>query len=108
MRARGALRCQISGDRTSENVEQTMQQIRRTIKHAFNFREIVSLFQKGDAIKIVTAETVGPQLVALLNQPEERKRLGGRAKDLFARHAGATRRTLDALGPLLAQRRDGR
>jgi 3-deoxy-D-manno-octulosonic-acid transferase len=74
----------------------------------FNFRKIVSLFQKGDAIKIVTAETLGPQLLALLNQPEDRQRLGGRAKDLFARHAGATRRTLDALGPLLAQKRDGR
>lgn len=74
----------------------------------FNFREIVSLFQKGDAIKIVTAETFGSQLLALLNQPEDRQRLGGRAKDLFARHAGATRRTLDALGPLLAQKRDGR
>ncbi|MBZ5505623.1 MAG: 3-deoxy-D-manno-octulosonic acid transferase [Acidobacteriia bacterium] len=74
----------------------------------FNFREIVSLFQKGDAIRIVTAETLGSQLLALLSQPEERKRLGGRAKDLFARHAGATLRTLDALGPLLArQKRDG-
>jgi 3-deoxy-D-manno-octulosonic-acid transferase len=74
----------------------------------FNFREIVSLFQQGDAIRIVTAETLGPQLLALLNQPEERKRMGGRAKDLFARHAGATHRTLDALGPLLArQKRDG-
>ncbi|HEX4605673.1 MAG TPA: 3-deoxy-D-manno-octulosonic acid transferase [Candidatus Angelobacter sp.] len=74
----------------------------------FNFREIVSIFEKGDAIRIVTAETLGPQLLALLNQPEARKLLGGRAKDLFARHAGATRRTLDALGPLLAQKRDGR
>lgn len=73
----------------------------------FNFREIVSLFQQGDAIKIVTVETLGLQWLALLNQPEERRRLGGRAKDLFARHAGATRRTLDALGPLLAQKREG-
>jgi hypothetical protein len=45
----------------------------------------------------------------LLSQPQERERLGRRAKDLFAQHAGATRRTLDALGPLLAeQKRDGR
>jgi 3-deoxy-D-manno-octulosonic-acid transferase len=74
----------------------------------FNFREIVNLFQQGDAIRIVTAETLGPQLLALLKQPDERERLGGHAKDLFARHAGATRRTLDALGPLLSrQKRDG-
>ena len=77
--------------------------------HTFNFREIVSLFEHGDAIKIVTAETVGLQFLALLKQPEERQRLGSLAKGLFALHAGATRRTLEALGPLLAQRdRDGR
>lgn len=71
--------------------------------HTFNFREIVSIFEQGDAIKIVTAETVGLQFIALLNQPEERRRLGRLAKDLFALHAGATRRTVEALGPLLAQ-----
>jgi len=75
--------------------------------HTFNFREIVSIFELGDAIKIVTTETVGLQFIALLKQPEERRRMGRLAKDLFALHAGATRRTLEALGPLLApQERD--
>ncbi len=77
--------------------------------HTFNFREIVSIFEQGDALKVVTASTLGSQFLALLSQPQERERLGRRAKDLFAQHAGATRRTLDALGPLLAeQKRDGR
>jgi 3-deoxy-D-manno-octulosonic-acid transferase len=71
--------------------------------HTFNFREIVSLFEQDSAVRVATAETLGPLLLELLNQPEERERLGHRAKDLFARHAGATRRTLEALAPLLAQ-----
>jgi 3-deoxy-D-manno-octulosonic-acid transferase len=77
--------------------------------HTFNFREIVSIFEQGDAIRVVTAATLSSQLLALLQQPEDRKGLGRRAKDLFSQHAGATRRTLDALAPLLAgQKRDGR
>jgi 3-deoxy-D-manno-octulosonic-acid transferase len=76
--------------------------------HTFNFREIVSIFEQGDAIRVVPSATLGPQFLALLNEPQERERLGRRAKDLFAQYAGATRRTLDALGPLLAERkRDG-
>jgi 3-deoxy-D-manno-octulosonic-acid transferase len=69
--------------------------------HTFNFREIINLFEQGDAVKVVTAESIGLQLLALLRQPEEREALGHRARDLFARHAGATRRTLEALNPLL-------
>lgn len=77
--------------------------------HTFNFREIVNIFEQGGAIKVVTAETLGPQFLALLGQPQERKRLGGLARELFAKHAGATRRTLEALAPLLArQERGGR
>lgn len=69
--------------------------------YTFNFREIMNLFEQGNAVQVVTAESIGSQLLALLNQPEEREALGHRAKDLFARHAGATRRTLEALSPLL-------
>ena len=71
--------------------------------HTFNFREIVSLFEQGNAVKVVTAETLSSQLLTLLGQPAERVELGRRAKELFARHAGATRRTLEALSPLLAK-----
>jgi 3-deoxy-D-manno-octulosonic-acid transferase len=78
--------------------------------HTFNFREIVSIFEQGSAeqggaIKTVTAETLGSELLSLLGHPEERQRMGHLAKDLFAKHAGATRRTLDALAPLLRQER---
>ncbi len=71
--------------------------------HTFNFREIVSLFEQGNAVRVVTAETLSSQLLALLSQPAKRMELGHRARELFAHHAGATRRTLDALSPLLAE-----
>jgi 3-deoxy-D-manno-octulosonic-acid transferase len=78
-------------------------------QHTFNFREIVSIFEQGGAIRVVTAETLRPQFLALLGQPQERKRLGVLASGLFAQHAGATRRTLEALAPLLSrQERGGR
>jgi 3-deoxy-D-manno-octulosonic-acid transferase len=74
--------------------------------HTFNFREIVSIFEQGNAeqggaVKTVTAETLPSQFLSLLEHPDERRRMGRLAKDLFAKHAGATRRTLDALAPLL-------
>jgi 3-deoxy-D-manno-octulosonic-acid transferase len=76
--------------------------------HTFNFREIVNIFEQGDAIKIVTTQTIASQFLELLGEPEERARLGRLAKELFAKHAGATRRTLSALDPLLTQQERGR
>lgn len=76
--------------------------------HTFNFREIVALFEQAGAVKTVTAETLYPQFLPLLGKPEERQRMGRAAKDLFAKHAGATRRTLDALAPLLKQQERSR
>ncbi len=69
--------------------------------HTFNFREIVSIFETGDALRVTTAETLSSQLFDLLENPEERKRLGQRGKKLFEQHAGATQRTMRALEPLL-------
>jgi 3-deoxy-D-manno-octulosonic-acid transferase len=71
--------------------------------HTFNFREIVSIFEQGGAINIATVETLASHFTRLLNQPEERERQGRLAKDLFTKYAGATHRTLDALGPFLTQ-----
>jgi 3-deoxy-D-manno-octulosonic-acid transferase len=72
--------------------------------HTFNFREIVTLFEQDGAVKTVTAETLGTEFISLLGHPEDRQRMGSLAKGLFAKHAGATRRTLEALEPLLRQR----
>ncbi|HEY2169648.1 MAG TPA: 3-deoxy-D-manno-octulosonic acid transferase [Candidatus Angelobacter sp.] len=74
--------------------------------HTFNFREIVNIFELGGAVKTVTAEALPAQFISLLKHPEERQQMGRLAKELFTKHAGATRRTLDALAPLL--QRQGR
>ncbi|HZU30247.1 MAG TPA: 3-deoxy-D-manno-octulosonic acid transferase [Candidatus Angelobacter sp.] len=70
--------------------------------HTFNFREIISIFEKGSAIQTVTAESFSSALLALLQDRDEREQLGRRAKELFVQHAGATQKTLQALEPLLA------
>src|SRR6478672_10450586 len=76
--------------------------------HTFNFREIVSIFEQGSAIKIVTAESLGSELLLLVSDPDERQRMGRLAQTLFTKHAGATQRTLTALAPLLQQQERGR
>lgn len=72
--------------------------------HTFNFREIVSIFEKGNALRVASAEKFTSQLLDLLANAAERQQLGRRAKVLFAQHAGATQRTLQALRPLLTRR----
>jgi 3-deoxy-D-manno-octulosonic-acid transferase len=72
--------------------------------HTFNFREIVSIFAQGEAIRVANAENITGQLLELMKNAGERKQLGQRAKELFEQHAGATQRTLKALRPLLSQR----
>jgi 3-deoxy-D-manno-octulosonic-acid transferase len=71
--------------------------------HTFNFRKIVSIFEQGGAAKTTTAEALGGEFLSLLDHPEDRRRMGRLARELFAKHAGATRRTLEALDPLLKQ-----
>jgi 3-deoxy-D-manno-octulosonic-acid transferase len=69
--------------------------------HTFNFREIVRIFEEGDGISVITADNLCSQWLELLRHPEERKRLGQRAYELFTQHTGATQKTLRALAPLL-------
>src|SRR5882724_2374236 len=72
--------------------------------HTFNFREIVRIFEEGNGISVVTEENLSRQWMELLQHPEERKRLGERARELFAQHTGATQKTLRALAPLLGEK----
>ncbi len=69
-----------------------------------NFREIVSIFERGGGIRIVTAENLTGELLRLLADGEERRRLGDRARQLFLENTGATARTLQALETLLHPR----
>ncbi len=66
-----------------------------------NFREIVNIFEHGQGIKIVTAENLSGELLRLLADGQERRRLGERARQLFLDNTGATDRTLQALQTLL-------
>ena len=74
--------------------------------HTFNFREIVRIFEQGGGLRVVTAEQVSQELLHLIQNQQERKLLGERAKELFARNTGATRKTLQALEPFLMKERE--
>ena len=71
--------------------------------NTYNFREIVRLFERGGAITTVTAGSLSPAMLQLLEDSDERRRLGQRARELFMENTGATARTLEALQPLLRQ-----
>jgi 3-deoxy-D-manno-octulosonic-acid transferase len=71
--------------------------------NTFNFREITRIFVQNQALKTVTAANLSEELLQLLQNPAERKLLGSRARELFTRYSGATKRTLEALQPLLKQ-----
>jgi 3-deoxy-D-manno-octulosonic-acid transferase len=72
--------------------------------HTANFREIVSIFERGEGIKIVSPDNLAPELLSLLDDGQRRRALGQRARQLFLENTGATARTLQALHILLRER----
>jgi 3-deoxy-D-manno-octulosonic-acid transferase len=76
-----------------------------TGNHTENFRDIVGLFQSRDAVRIVGVSELPLTLMYLLDNDEERRALGRRAKETILSQVGATSRTLEALKSLLV--RDG-
>lgn len=70
--------------------------------NTFNFREIVSIFEQGGGLRVVTAENLGAVLIELLTSAQQRETLGRRARELFIQNTGATEKTVAALQPLLA------
>jgi 3-deoxy-D-manno-octulosonic-acid transferase len=71
--------------------------------HTENFRDIVSLFQSRDAVRIVGPAELPLVLMELLANAAERKALGQRAAETVRSQLGATARTADALQELLAR-----
>ena len=69
--------------------------------HTENFRDIVSLFQGRDAVRIVGLAELPLVLMHLLENDSERRALGQRAKETVRSQAGATVRTLEELNALL-------
>ncbi len=72
-------------------------------KHTENFREIVSLFQRDDAVRITEATKLASVLIDLLANEVERKAFGQRAAAIMRSQRGATARTIDELQRLLTQ-----
>ncbi len=69
--------------------------------HTENFRDIVDIFRRADALRVVTSETLTPLMLDLVENFEERERLGRNARDVMHSQQGATRRTAEALITLL-------
>ena len=66
-----------------------------------NFRDIVKMFLKADAVRVVQPGEVAEVFLDLLHSRAEQKALGERALGVFSAHPGATERTLNALEVLL-------
>ncbi len=71
--------------------------------HTENFRDIVSLFQSRDAVRIAGPAELPLVLLELLANDAERIALGKRAAETMRSQIGATERTADELQELLAR-----
>ena len=66
-----------------------------------NFRDMVDLFQKAGALRIVPPESLVATMMGLLHDDAERARLGRRALEVMRLQQGATERTVTTLLTLL-------
>ena len=70
--------------------------------HTENFRDIIELFRRADAVTIVRdCNELANKFDHLLADPQKRRELGDRAAELVRDQSGATLRTLDAIESLL-------
>jgi 3-deoxy-D-manno-octulosonic-acid transferase len=69
--------------------------------HTENFRDIIGLFLSRDAVRVVGPAEFPLVLMDLLSNEAERKALGRRGAEALRSQTGATRRTVEALEPLL-------
>ncbi len=66
--------------------------------HMENFRDVARMFLEGDAaVEVSGIAALAPQITAILEDPELRRRLGTNAKRVADAHRGATDRTLRAI-----------
>jgi 3-deoxy-D-manno-octulosonic-acid transferase len=69
-----------------------------------NFREVVEVMRRADAIRIVEPQVFADVLITMLRDTEEARTLGERGLAVFGAQAGATARTVQALIDLLKGR----
>jgi 3-deoxy-D-manno-octulosonic-acid transferase len=72
--------------------------------HTENFRDIVSLFQSRDAVRIVGPAELPLSFMELLADDEQRQSLGRRARETLESQRGATQFTLQKLQELMKDR----
>ena len=73
--------------------------------HTENFRDIVDIFRRADALRVVTPQSLTPTVLQLLENHDERAALGQRALEVMRSQQGATERTVNALLGLLSEAR---
>jgi len=66
-----------------------------------NFRDMIAVFRRADALRVVTPQSLTSTVLALLENDGERERLGQRALEIMGMQQGATERTVEALLQLL-------
>jgi 3-deoxy-D-manno-octulosonic-acid transferase len=69
--------------------------------HTENFRDIIGVFQKAGALRVVTPESLTSTVFELLQDDAERAGLGQRALAVMTQQQGATGRTITALLQIL-------
>src|SRR5882724_10914286 len=69
--------------------------------HTENFRDIVSLFQSRDAVRVVGPAELPLVFLELFSNEPERAALGRRAAETLRSQTGATQKTIEALEKLL-------
>jgi 3-deoxy-D-manno-octulosonic-acid transferase len=69
--------------------------------HTENFRDIIDIFRRADALRVVTPQSLTPTMLQLFANHEERAALGQRALEVMRSEQGATERTVNALLGLL-------
>jgi 3-deoxy-D-manno-octulosonic-acid transferase len=72
--------------------------------HTVNFRDMVALFLRADAVVVTNADDLPATLLNLLAEENRRHDLGARAREILHANAGATARTVAVLESLLASR----
>jgi 3-deoxy-D-manno-octulosonic-acid transferase len=65
--------------------------------HTENFRDIIEIFHRADALRVVTPQSLAPTVLHLLQDSEERAALGQRALAVMRSQQGATEKTVSAL-----------
>src|SRR5207253_1185847 len=64
-----------------------------------NFRDIISIFQRENAVHVITPHELESQILSMLTP--RRQAMGTRALEVFRSQSGATQRTQDALEVLM-------